>query len=205
MGRRRVEEREMSTVAAEPKITPEAFLAMPDRERFELIDGHLVEVNVSVLSSLVGTRIASALENHCRPNDLGNVWAADLHVRCFADPGRFRKPDVTFVSRERFAPEMLEEGALTIPPDLVVEVISPNDLAYDVEKKVREYLDTGVRVVWVVYPDLRRIGVHRADGTISGLGEADELSGEDVVPGFRCPVAALFPARPQAPAPARAP
>lgn len=195
----------MSTAASETKIAPEAFLAMPDRDRFELVDEQLVEVNVSVLSSLVGGEVLAILRDHSRPNDLGFVWPADLYLRCFANPGTLRKPDVTFVTRGRLAPEMLEEGYLDIPPDLVVEVISPNDLAYEVDKKVREYLDAGVRLVWVVNPDLKRVWVHRGDGTVAGLGPADELSGEGIVPGFRCPVAALFPPHPEAPALAAGP
>jgi Uma2 family endonuclease len=195
----------MSPVGARPGITPEAFLAMPDKDRFELVDGRLVEVNVGVLSSLVGGEVFGLLRDHCRAADLGHVWPADLYLRCFADPGKLRKPDVAFLARERFTAELLEEGALNIPPDLVVEVVSPHDLAYDVDKKVQECLDAGVRLIWVINPDLRRVWVHRGDGTISGFGESDELSGEDVVPGFRSPVAALFVARPATASPATGP
>jgi Uma2 family endonuclease len=188
----------MSMVAAEPRITPEEFLAMPDRARYELVDGQLVEVNVGLLSSLVGGKVYTALDAFCTQHDLGYVWPADVHVRCFADSGKFRKPDVTFVSRDRLAPDILEEGYLDIPPDLVVEVVSPNDLFNDVDVKVQEYLDAGVPRVWVVNPMLRMVRVHRGDATITGLRETDELSGEEIIPGFFCPVARLFPARPAA-------
>lgn len=185
----------MSTVTAKPRITPEEFLAMPDKERFELVDGQLVEVNLSVLSSLVGGNVYFALSSHCRLNDLGYVWPADTYLRCFADTGKLRKPDGMFIARGRITEEMLDEAYVAIPPDLVVEVVSPHDLAYEVDVKVQEYLDAGASRVWVVNPALRSVRIHRADGTITGLREADELSGEDVVPGFRSPVAALFPAR----------
>jgi Uma2 family endonuclease len=79
-----------------------------------------------------------------------------------------------------------------IPPDLVVEVLSPRDIATELDQKVEEFLRAGVRLVWVVNPDTRTVRIHRLDGSISGLHETDELSGEDVLPGFACPVAALF-------------
>jgi len=186
----------MSTVAAEPKITPEEFLALPDKERFELVDGQLAEVNVSVLSSLVGGRVYYTLQNHFGLNDLGYVWPADLYLRCFADPNKLRKPDVTFIAKDRLTAEILDEGYLITPPDLVVEVVSPNDLAYEIDEKVQEYLDAGVQLVWVVNPALHTVRIHRADGTITGLHESDDLSGENVVPGFRCSVATFFPSRP---------
>jgi Uma2 family endonuclease len=86
------------------------------------------------------------------------------------------------------------EGYVTIPPDLAVEVASPSDEVYDLEQKVEEYLRAGVRLIWVIHPEVRAIQVTRADRSGHRLGPGDELSGEDVVPGFRCPVASLFPA-----------
>ena len=67
-------------------------------------------------------------------------------------------------------------------------------MAYQVEKKVGEYLSAGVRLVWVVYPPTRNVFVRRPDGTTTELGPDSELTGEDVPPGFRCRVADLFPA-----------
>ena len=102
----------MSTVTAELRITPEEFLALSDKDRFELVDGQLVQVNVSVLSSLVGGEVHGVLRDHCRPNNLGYVWPADLYLRCFADSGKLRKPDVTFVAKDRLTAEILERGLL---------------------------------------------------------------------------------------------
>lgn len=86
----------------------------------------------------------------------------------------------------------LERGFLRIAPDLAVEVVSPNDTVYEVDEKVEELLAAGVRLVWVLNPETRIVEVHRLDGTVSKLHVADELSGEDVLPGFTCPVAELF-------------
>ena len=77
-------------------------------------------------------------------------------------------------------------------PDLVAEVISPNDTAYEVRAKTEEYLRAGVQIVWVIDPHAKQVDVHRADGSLQKLYEAEELSGEEVVPGFRLLVSELF-------------
>jgi Uma2 family endonuclease len=77
-----------------------------------------------------------------------------------------------------------------------VEVVSPNDLVYVVEEKVEEYLSVGVRLVWVINPNVRTVRVYRLDRSFAGLRESDTLSGEQVIPGFECRVQDLFPPRP---------
>jgi Uma2 family endonuclease len=186
----------MSTVLpTKSEYTPEALLAMPDGKCYELVDGQLVERNVSLLSSLVGARIISMLDSFSRPNDLGWVFAQDCGYQCFPDsPRKVRKPDASFIRRDRLPLDQLEdEGYSTMPPDLVAEVVSAGDSAYDVEARVEEYLSAGVKLVWVVYPPTRTVHIYRLDGSPSKLASTDELTGEDVLPGFRCRVADLFP------------
>jgi Uma2 family endonuclease len=81
---------------------------------------------------------------------------------------------------------------MPIPADLVVEVLSPNDHIYDVNKKVELYLACGFRLVWVVDPEVRIVYVHRADGSVTKLHENDEITGEGALPGFRLKVAEFF-------------
>ncbi len=185
----------MSTVL-EKTYTPEDLLAMPDRKSYELVDGHLVERDVSVLSSWVGGRTYRVVDSFVEEHQLGCVWSADLGYVCFPNaPGKVRKPDVSFVRKERLPEGLTSEGYLYIPPDLAVEVISPNDLAYQVDHKVGEYLSAGVPLIWVINPEERTVRIHRRDRSISWLEEQDELSGEDVIPGFRCRVSTIFPAK----------
>jgi Uma2 family endonuclease len=189
----------MSTVD-EKTYTPEELLTMPDRKNYELVDGHLAERNMSVLSSWVGGRLHRFLDDHVEDHTLGWTWPADQGYECFPDaPGKVRKPDVSFIRRERLPEGPTSEGYIYIPPDLAVEVVSPNDSAYEVERKVVEYLDAGVPLVWVIDPEARTLRVHRRDGSVSWLREGDELSGEDVVPGFRCRLEAIFPRKPKEP------
>ncbi len=182
---------------ASPKteVTPEELLAMPDGGHYELIDGELKERHVSVLSNFIALEIGGILRNHCRQHNLGWLFAAELGYRCFPwKPSKVRRADVSYIRRDRYSwHQLTQDGFMTIPPDLAVEVVSPNDYANELEEKVEEYLRAGVRLVWVVYPDIHAVHVHRADGSTGRFRANDELSGEDVLPGFRCKVDDLFP------------
>jgi Uma2 family endonuclease len=183
----------MST-AIERTYTPEELLAMPDRKSYELVDGHLVERHMSRLSSWVGGRLHRFLDAFVDEHQLGWAWPADQGYACFADaPGKVRVPDVSFIRKARLPDAFTSEGYIDIPPDLAAEVVSPNETAYEVENKVLEYLGAGVALVWVINPEARTVRVHRPDGSVRWLREEDELAGDDVVPGFRCRVADLFP------------
>ena len=134
----------MSTVV-EKAYTPADLLAMPDGKSYELVDGHLVERNMSALSSWVGGKTYRAVDDFVSAHQLGWAFPADLGYVCFPSaPGKVRRPDVSFIRKERLPEGPTSEGYLYIPPDLAVEVISPNDLAYEVDHKVVEYLDAGV-------------------------------------------------------------
>ncbi|MFI5458410.1 MAG: Uma2 family endonuclease [Isosphaerales bacterium] len=186
----------MSTVD-QKTYTPEDLLAMPNRKDYELVDGHLVEREMSRLSSWVGGQVYYALNAFLREQPLGWAWPADQGYACFPDaPGKVRKPDVSFIRKDRLPDALTSEGYTYIPPDLAVEVLSPNESAYDVENKVLEYLSAGVALVWVINPEARTVHIHREDGSVGWLREDGELSGEHVVPGFRCRVAAIFPPMP---------
>jgi Uma2 family endonuclease len=186
----------MSIVASPPRYTIDEFLRLPDHKNFELVDGELEEINVSNLSALVASDLIVVLASHCKPKRLGRVFPSDAYYQCFPEqPGHARKPDVSFIREERLPAGWLEDGYFTIPPDLAVEVISPGDSAYKVDEKIGEYLDAGVKLVWRINPELRVVLVHRADGTVAKLKESDTLSGENVIEGFSCPVAAIFPPR----------
>jgi Uma2 family endonuclease len=185
-------------LVAEKIHTPEDLLSMPDGKNYELVDGHLVERNMSQLSSWVGGEFFFELRSFLRANPIGWAWPADLGYECYPDSlNKVRKPDVSFIRIERMPEGPSSDGYAHIPPDLAVEVIAPNDLWREVIAKVDEYLEAGVMLVWVIDPEARSVHVYRRGGTVSLLREGDELSGEDIIPGFRCSVTSLFPAKPQ--------
>lgn len=82
--------------------------------------------------------------------------------------------------------------ATTAPPDLAVEVLSPDDRPRYVLDKLGEYLGAGVRLVWVIDPGARVATVYRSLTDVRRLEEHEALDGEDVVPGFRCPLADIL-------------
>ena len=188
----------MSTALATEarRYTPEELLALPDGKSYELVDGLLVERNMGAESSEIGGNLYFHLRLFCREHDLGIVWPADNGYQCFPHaPGLVRRPDVSFIRRGRLPGDVSPKGWVRIPPDLAVEVVSPNDSAEELEEKLRDYRKAGVPLVWVIYPELRAAKVLRRDGPPGELEEADVLSGEDVIRGFRCPLREILPRR----------
>ncbi len=177
----------------ESSISAEEFLALPDSKSFELVDGKLVEKRMGAKSSYVAGRLYALLNSFCETPFRGWIFPGDTSYQFL--PGRpnlVRKPDVSYVRAGRFPDEQVPDGHIRIAPDLAVEVVSPNDLCYEVEEKVAEYRAAGIPLVWIIIPPTRVVLVRRGDGGGVEVGESGELSGEDVLPGFRCPVGALF-------------
>ena len=187
----------MSVIAEPQLMTPDDLLALRDGERFELVNGDLVERNMGWESEWIGTNLLALLWAWSQQHG-GWVNGSSAGYRCFEeavpdDPDRVRKPDVSLIAAHRLSTDQLPTGHCEIVPDLAVEVISPNDLYSEVEEKVDEYLRAGVRLVWVMDPHTKSIRVHRHDGTVSNLHTDDKLDGENVAPGFQCSVRQLFP------------
>jgi Uma2 family endonuclease len=190
----------MNIATTPTQYTPEDLLTLPDGKNYELVHGHLVEKQMGFDSSYVAGEIVALLKAFARTGRPGWVLSSDAGYQCFPDdPDKVRKPDASYISLERLPANQKPTGHCRIAPDLAVEVISPNDLALEVDHKVSEYRSAGVRLVWVVNPQEHTVEVHRLTGPGTILGAADDLTGEDVLPGFRCRVADLF--LPPAPAP----
>jgi Uma2 family endonuclease len=186
----------MSTTLESPSaLTPADLLAMSDGVKYELVNGHLVERGMSNLSSFVALELGSRIREHARRHDLGRTFGPDMGYRCFpGQPGKVRKPDVSFMPRSQIGADFFEDGFSYVPPALAVEVVSPNDLAESLEIKLHEYFSAGVRLIWIIYPIARIAYVMRIDRSMARLQVDDPLSGEDVLPGFECRVGDLIPA-----------
>jgi Uma2 family endonuclease len=180
----------MNTVVTQKRYTPQDLLTMPDGDFYELVDGRLVERKTSVWSSYVAGSVLFLLNQFCRENRLGWVLPEGTSFECFPTrPGTVRRPDASFIRLQRLSlAQATTYGHCPVAPDLAVEVISPNDTAYEIDEKVREFLDAGVPLVWVVNPEQRTVRIHRAGGMGAILRENDGISGEDVIPRFRCRV-----------------
>jgi Uma2 family endonuclease len=184
----------MTALAERKTCTPEDLLAMPDGDRYELVDGELVEKEMGSEASWIGLQICRRLAEFAEDAGLGRVLPADASYQCFAeDPERVRRPDASFIPRDRLPGNRIPRGHILAVPALAVEVISPRSFFSEVRVKVDEYLRAGVQQVWIVDPNTRTIEVIRPDGSATLLRAADQLTGEDLLPGFRCPVSDLFP------------
>ena len=176
---------------AVPLVSGSDLERLLEQVDYELVDGNLRTRPMGAKSSWIGARIHGFLFAFLQQHALGHLFISDCGYTCF--PGNtLRKPDVSFVRLGRLEREEIPIGWLTIPPDLAVEVLSPGDVADDMDIKVQAYLQAGVKLVWEVHPASKTVIVHRADGTIAALKETDSLDGEDVVPGFKAALASIF-------------
>jgi Uma2 family endonuclease len=184
--------------AARAPITPEEMLRLHDDGRlYELVDGKLVEKQMSDLAQLVANLLNNELAAWAIRTGSGLSFV-EATYQCFTHaPAMVRRPDVSFIARDRLSAYRWGQGHFTIAPDLAVEVVSPNDEVLELDRKINDYFRAGVRRVWVINPEQQTLRVHRAPGDLSELvGDAD-VSDDQLLPGFRCPLAGLFvrPAR----------
>ncbi len=180
----------------EPPLTVEDFEHLPDGEDKQ----ELVELApTGGLHGLTQLVLGGLLRQHARRHRLGHTTSETGYL-LWPERATVRAPDVAFLSRSRW-PGRLPDGIVPLPPDLAVEILSPNYREPEVQAKVREYLDAGVRLVWVVDPRAERVHVYRPAVEPSQqfperppreLGRADVLSGEDVLPGLALSLAAFF-------------
>jgi Uma2 family endonuclease len=184
---------EMGTAVRGGLITGEQLAGMSDPGPCELIDGRIVPLTpTGGEHGLTESNIDEALRAHVRAHGLGRVLVGEVGVYTQRDPDRVRAADVIFISNDRYARWARPRGFLDVPPDLVVEILSPTDRSIDTLQKLREYFAIDVRLVWVVDPEARIIYAYRSPTDVREFRETDELPGDDVLPGFRVPVAQLF-------------
>jgi Uma2 family endonuclease len=187
-----------NSIADSQILSSDELQILPDEKDFELIQGELVERKTGNESSEIATYLGGLIAIFCRKNRLGRVCGADGGF-IFARDGKenLRRPDVSFFKSGRLAlGQSWAKGYEHIPPDLAVEVLSPNDLASEIEVKIEEYQTVGVRLIWVIDPASRTAMILRLDGSVARFHEADHLDGEDVLPGFRCSIAEILEVAP---------
>ena len=161
--------------------------------RGELIRGVLYETMASGGEhGEIVVNMTLLLGNFVKQQRSGRLAASDVGVRLQRNPDTVREPDLAFISAERLPLDERVSGYYEIPPDLVVEIASPNDSYGSVHDKACMWLSYGVRIVWVVIPQFRSVEVHSAGPSVTRLTETDTLDGADVLPGFSCAVSELF-------------
>src|SRR2546426_12779628 len=172
----------------------ETVLAVQDEPLYEIVNGQRVELPPM---SAYATWLASGLHGRLWPyaEDKGlGMSVAEMLFILDAEHNLRRRPDVAFVSTARWPLDraLPETGDWDVVPDLAIEVISPNDVFKDVLAKVREYFHYGVQVIWVIAPEEQQVYVYDSPTHVRILTGQDELTGGEVVPGFRLPLVHLF-------------
>jgi len=168
-------------------MTAEQLLqtTIPDK-RVELVRGVLVvREPAGYRHGRVSMNLAFLLSKHVEGTEAGQVVSGDTGFKLASDPDTVRAPDVAFIGRERL-PDPQTRGFPALGPDLVVEVLSPDNRPGETLAKVGDWLEGGARLVWVIDPERRVARVYRGDGTETHVAETGTLDGEDVLPGFSC-------------------
>lgn len=154
----------------------------------ELIDGELVEKMPSFTPSRIASRINFFLMTYLMDHPLGVTTAADGGY--VMGDGSVFIPDVGYISRARLPEEPTREAP--VPPDLAVEVKSPTDSVRELRRKAEKYLAAGTRLVWLVFPDEKRVEVYDGEADVVTLGDSDTLTGGELLPDFTLPISAIF-------------
>jgi Uma2 family endonuclease len=188
-----------------------ASLPGPDRPH-EIWRADLRLVSPATLAhGSVCSRLLAALAPHVHGRGLGELVTEGTAFWLERDPDMVFCPDIAFVAKRRLAVGDMEAVWAEIAPDLAIEVLSPSDHPGRMRSKVAEYLRLGVGAVWVVDPKARRILVHtraarpagiaratdRGTAAVREFSEGEDLDGGEILPGFRCPVAAVFAGLPR--------
>ena len=177
-------------------MTAEELFNMPDDgyHRYELVRGELrTMAPPGVYHGKSATRVGRSLADYVDENDLGEVYITEVGFLIGSNPDHVRAPDIAFVRREREDEVGEIQGYFPGPPDLAIEVISPNDIYREVDEKVQDWLDAGTRMVIVINPRRREVRLHTPQADAIVLMPGDTLDGGDVVPGWRIPVRTVFP------------
>jgi Uma2 family endonuclease len=189
----------MTTATTAQRLTAEEFCAwvhLPDnRDKwFELVRGVVIELPPPMkIHGRVCTNVAFTLESYVRRRRKGYVTTNDAGVILARDPDTVRGPDVAlYEDAARFADLARAPKYGEVPPRLAVEVLSPNDKAAVVTRKITDYLRSGVALVWLIDPEDRTVIVYRQDRGPDRVEADGELSSDELLPGFRCRVAEFF-------------
>lgn len=189
----------MSDTPAVTLMTSEQLFALPPSKKVDrwLFRGELRESKVTkrnpnhtgavmALGRILGNW---AVED---PATRGRVHGAEAYFRIRRDPETNVGIDVALASPEQQAAVRKKTNYIDGPPVLAVEVLSPNDKQRDIDVAIEEYLECGVKLVWIVNPYTETVAVYRADRKPELVNADEELSGEPFLPGFRCPVYQIF-------------
>jgi Uma2 family endonuclease len=183
----------MATIA-ERLLTAEDFRRLPDDGvPKELVRGKVVPKNVPApRHGQICVKIVRLLSRHLDLHDDGHLVSNDSGVVTERGPDTVRGVDVAYYSFARVPRGPFPEGYLSVPPELVFEVLSPTDWWREVRSKAMEYLETGVTTVCVLDPTRQEVHAYNNDVPDRVFKADEELTLPEVLTEFRAPVRSFF-------------
>ncbi|HML98430.1 MAG TPA: Uma2 family endonuclease [Tepidiformaceae bacterium] len=178
-------------MTAPVRVSLETFLGMEETKPYlELIDGEVVpKAMPGPKHSAAVVELITELRNFLRGHPIARVDTELRHLD--RREARVYLPDVSVTLRER--PDEAS-APMEVPPDLAVEVLSPDDRAGRVAERVDFYLRAGTRLVWVIDPELETVSVYRPEAAPTFHRRPAILDAAPVLPGFRLDLGAYFKA-----------
>ncbi len=180
------------TIHSGKLLTGQDLWALGDTGLSELVAGRLVAVGPATNThGRVLAAISTLLYKFVEKQDVGRLAVGGVGIYTQRDPDTIRAADLLFIAHERLA-QIKTDDFLDVPPNLIVEVLSPSDSWSTVTQKLREYFAAGVELVWVADPEVNIVYAYRSLTDVREFTEEDDLPGDDILPGFSVPVASLF-------------
>ena len=176
-------------------LTLEEFAALHFDEVVELVDGRVKLLgNNNPDHSEVLVNVTAPMKNFVKEQDLGRLFAGDVTVLVRRGPDTGRGIDLAFASHKTLEKQPAGVSALHIAPELAIEIMSPSNPWEDVQKKISEYLEIGVREVWVISISVRTVSVYHSitDVKIFADQKGDSVSSPEILPGFELPLSQIF-------------
>jgi Uma2 family endonuclease len=185
----------MPAITHKKLLTAEEFFLVPSPEdgtQQELVRGEIVSMPPpGGLHGVCCNKVGRRLGNFVEERDLGTVTSNDTGFVTERGPDSVRGPDVAYWSKEKLP--TVPVGYIEVPPQLLVEVLSPSNTSKHIRTKLKEYFAKGVRIVWVIDPEDRTLTIYHDSEEGRLLHESATVTGEDVLSGFACRVSDLLP------------
>ena len=173
-------------------ITAEELLTLGDIGRTELVRGRIIHLMpTGHPHGYIEVLISALLYNFVKLHKLGRVLGGEIGIFTRRDPDSVRAADAAFISTERYA-QVQSTSFLDVCPELLVEILSPDDTWSHMHEKLAEYFSVDARLIWVIDPRLEQVHAYRSLDDVTRLTRQDQLGGGDVLPGFQVSIDELF-------------
>ena len=181
-------------MSTSPPVNQGAVLIPDEDVLYEVVEDQVVELApMGAYEVWIASMLVARLATFATQHQLGRAVQEMLFDLTVAT-GRKRRPDVAFVSFDRWplTRRVPRTEAWEVIPNLAVEVVSRTDSVDSIVDKIAEYFHAGVERVWVVFPSQEQVYVYDSPTRVRILTRTDELSGDPVLPNFRLPLTELF-------------